>query len=133
MPEGHWGYEYWNEEKVKIYAGQNLSFAYRILLEFKPPELFASYRIHLSDSKESQLHGRVLKRYVLFEFINKDTGIVKETEFYSEPGWNKIDNVRLFEYFLPGEYKFDIYSKSLFPGGKTFRRNQNRKAIDIKL
>ena len=132
IPEGHWGYEYWNKEKVEEYAELNLPFAYRVLLEYKPPELFASYRFHMSNVTVNKRQGRVLRRYVLFEFVNKESGIVKESEFFIEPGWNNVDNVRLFEYFLPGEYSFDIYSKSTFPGNKSFRRNQNRKPIDIK-
>ena len=53
-------------------------------------------------------------------------------EFFSNHGWNNVDNVQVFEYFLPGEYSFNVYAKRQYRNGRSDKGSRRYQAIDIK-
>ncbi|OGT31535.1 MAG: hypothetical protein A2W28_05080 [Gammaproteobacteria bacterium RBG_16_51_14] len=127
-PAGDWGFEYWGNEEEYVQKDQTMVF--RVLLKYKKPQLFASYRAWFGKSSPGSLE--LTNRYVVFEFTNKKTGIVKQMEFFAREGWNNVDDVELFEHFLPGEYRFDIYAKRLYRGGLFDMGSRKQEAIDIQ-
>ena len=127
-PEGHWGHEYIDKKYVKGREENNQAFVFRVLLNHKKPQLLASYRAYFGEVNSKQLE--LTKRYVVFKFTNKETGVVKHRQFFSNNGWNNADNVEVFEYFLPGEYSFYTIARREFRGG---RSGGIYKTIDIKL
>jgi hypothetical protein len=129
-PEGHWGHEYSRKELEDKYVKKNNSFVSRILLNYQDPKLLVSYRAYFGDVKSENLE--LLKRYVVFNFTNKKTGVVKHTDFFSKDGWNNVDDAQLFEYFLSGEYSLDVYAKRLYRGGRSDKGSRRYKDIDVK-
>jgi hypothetical protein len=47
--------------------------------------------------------------------------------------WNKVYEAQVFEYFLPGEYSFDVYAKRQYHNGRSNRGSRNLKAVDINI
>jgi len=127
VPPGHWGTVYWGKD----YEEYRETLVLRVLLERRDGALFASYRAKFARKKAPKFE--LLRQYVVFEFSSKETGIVKTRKLAAEKGWNAVDDVEVFEYFLPGEYSFDMYAGSEYRGGRKDRGSRKRKAFDVKL
>ena len=127
VPPGHWAAMYFGKE----YEDRKESLVLRVLLDRRDGGLFASYRAKFDRKKASKFE--LLRRYVVFELTNKETGIVKTRKLVAKEGWNAVDDVEVFEYFLPGEYSFDMYAASEYRGGAKDRGSRQRKAFDVSL
>lgn len=128
-PDGHLGVQYWKHKSIDEYVNGNQTFIYNVLLKYQEPKLFVTYRAHFGKVNSERLE--LLKRYVVFTFTNKETGVVKEMQLFSEEGWNKVNNKLLFEHFLPGKYEFSNYASRHYRGGRSDRGSRARKALDI--
>ena len=126
-PAGLWGAQYWNQN----YADKEGTIILRVLLSFRDGSLFASYRARFAGNMSQKYELK--KRYVVFEFTSKKTGIVKDRQFLAKDGMNTVDDIEVFEYFLPGEYSFDTYARREYQGGAHDRGSRKRKAFDLSL
>jgi hypothetical protein len=134
LPDGHWGYEYTARERIDHAEskGSDNTFVHRVLLDYRKPELRASWRAWYGEFFESRYH-KYSGRAIVFKFTDKESGVVRRVEFDAAQGWNQGDDELLFEHFLPGEYSFDIYAARRHEGGGTDTGTWQRKAIDISL
>ncbi|MBT7950440.1 MAG: hypothetical protein HN764_02340 [Gammaproteobacteria bacterium] len=126
-PADQWGIEFFN----KKYKNKKETLVLRVLLKFDGHSLYASYRAKFDRKKSSKFE--LLRRYVVFEFTNKETGIVKTRKLAAKESWNAVDDVEVFEFFLPGEYSFNMYAESEYRGGAKDKGSRMRKAFDVSL
>jgi E3 Ubiquitin ligase len=129
LPEGYSGHEYARKEYLEEYERNDNTFVSRVKLNYNNPQLLASYRVHFGDVISD--HFELTKRYVVFELTHKETGEVKHMEFFSNDGWNNVDQIQVFDYLLPGEYSVYIYAKRVYRNGRSDKGSRRFKAFDV--